>query len=215
MHVEHFMTKDPVACDDTDTAGAVGKLMGDKGVGAVVVLRGGKVAGMVTDRQLACCVLGQDLGPDTPVSEFMTENPARLTMDDTIFTAVDTLRSAGVVRRVPVVNQDDELVGIVSISDIAVVAEKLVDALMLEAKHTALHEAHVLTGGKRVAGALRRPSLTATGGLPEQETRPVLTPATGREAASERTPERRHEAPKGILGQISDALTGKDTGRNQ
>lgn len=209
MHVEHFMTKDPVACDDTDTAGTVGQLMGDKGVGSVVVLRGGKVAGMVTDRQLACCVLGEGLGPDTPVSEFMTENPAKLTLDDTIFTAVDTLRSAGVVRRVPVVNHHDELVGIVSISDIAVVAEKLVDALMLEAKHTALHEAHLLTGGKRVARELRRPSLTTTGGLPEQETRPVLHATTDRGAA-ERTPERRPEAPKGILGQLSSALAGKD-----
>lgn len=213
MHVEHFMTKDPVTCDHEDTAATVGRLMGDKGVGSVVVLRSGKVAGMVTDRQLACCVLGEGLGGDTPVADVMTENPARLTMEDTIFTAVDTLRSAGVVRRVPVVNQNDELVGIVSISDIAVVAEKLVDALMLEAKHTSLHEAHVLTGGKRVVKELRRPS--KAGQLPEQETRTVLTPTTQREggAAGREPPERRREEPRGILGKLLG--TEEDEGRNR
>jgi CBS domain-containing protein len=160
MHVEHFMTKNPVACDANEPVESVARMMRDKGVGSVVVLRNGKVAGIVNDRQLAIGVLGEGLGADTPVEEVMTVDPACVTPEDNVFSVIDTLRSAGVVRRVPVVNASKELIGVVSISDIAVIAKDLVDAVMLDTTHNAMSEAQILTGAKRVVKEMRRPTQT-------------------------------------------------------
>jgi CBS domain-containing protein len=176
MHVEHFMTKNPVACDVNEPVSGVARLMRENGLGSIVVLRAGKVAGLVTDRQLALGILPDELPPDTPVSEVMHANPACLTLEDTIFSAIDTLRSAGVVRRAPVINANRELLGIVSISDIAVVAKDLVEGVLLDETHTAMSEAHVLTGAKRVVKEIRRP--TKGDRLPPgPETRPVTAPS--------------------------------------
>lgn len=170
MHVEHFMTKNPVACEAADPVQKVAGLMREKGVGSVVVLRNGKVTGIVTDRMLTTEVLGQGMDVTTPVEQVMVENPATLSLDDNLFSVVDSMRSARLARRIPVVNANDELVGIVSISDIAVIAKDLMDAVMLEETHHALEEARVLTGGKRIADDMRRP--TKLDRLPpEQESR--------------------------------------------
>lgn len=172
MRIEHVMTKNPVACDVNEPVELVARLMRDKGVGCVVCLRNGRVAGIVTDRQLAVGVLAEGLAADTPVEDVMTPSPATLSPDDLVFAAVDTMRSAGVARRVPVVNAENELIGVVSISDIAVLAKDLLDAVMLEETHHALNEAKILTGGKRVVKDIRRP--TKIDRLPpDQETRAV------------------------------------------
>jgi CBS domain-containing protein len=183
MHVEHFMTKDPVACDVHEPIEGAARLMRDKGVGCVVVLRNGKVAGLVTDRQIAVNAVADGIAPDAPVEEIMTSEPALLTMQDNVFSAIDTMRSAGVVRRLPVVNANRELVGIVSISDVAVIAKDLIDHILLDESHSALQEAHLLTGAKRMVKEIRRP--TKLDRLPEeQETLPVTHPTPGGVGAS-------------------------------
>lgn len=175
MHVEHFMTKDPVACNVNDPVEVVARLMRDKAIGCVVCLRDGRVAGIVTDRQLAIGVLAEGLAPDTPVEDVMTANPATVNLNDNVFSVVDTMRSAGVVRRVPVLNDAQQLVGLVSISDIAVIAQDLIDAVLLENTHNATKEVHVLTGAKRIVKDMRRP--TKTDRLPpDQPTRAVTEP---------------------------------------
>lgn len=185
MHVEHFMTKNPVTCDFDATCQQAARLMRDNGVGCVVVLRNGRVAGIVNDRQLVVDCLAVGGGADVPVSEVMTRDPACVTLNDNLFSVVDTLRSAGVVRRVPVVNADKELLGIVSLSDLAVIAKDLVDAIMLDETHHSLNEAHVMTGGKRVIHSVRRPTKISRR-RPDQQTRvtkratpPGLPPKTG------------------------------------
>jgi CBS domain-containing protein len=158
MHVEHFMTRNPVACDANEPIEGVARLMRERSVGCVVVLRNGKVAGLVTDRQIAINAVATGLKQDRPVGEIMTTDPACLTLDDNVFSALDTMRSAGVVRRVPVVNANRELVGVVSIGDIAVIAKDLIDAVLLDESHSALAEAHLPTGAKRVMKEIRSPT---------------------------------------------------------
>jgi CBS domain-containing protein len=174
--VEEFMTKNPVAVDVDQSVGDVARLMRDKNVGSVVVLRGGKVAGIATDRALLLETVAENRSAaDTRVGDVMTPAPAKLTLEDNIFSAIDTMRSAGVVRRVPVVNAENELLGVVSISDIALIAKDLVDAVMLEETHHAMEEAHILTGAKRMVRKIRRP--TRLERMPaEQEVRPLTSP---------------------------------------
>jgi CBS domain-containing protein len=159
MQVQHFMTTDPVACDITATCGDVARLMRERNVGFVVCLQNNKVAGCVTDRQICIDVVGADLdAPSTPISDVMTQSPARVTPQDNIFAVVDTMRSAGVVNRLPVVNSENELVGVVSLSDIAVIAEDLIQAVLLDTTHRATKEARILTGAKRFIKQMRRPT---------------------------------------------------------
>lgn len=158
MKVESFMTKDPVTIETGTTLESAGGQMRDKGVGCLVVLRDGKVAGLVTDRLLATHGFGGKRSGDTAVEDIMIEHPACLEPGDNIFHAVDAMRGANVARRLPVVNGYNELVGIVSISDVAVIAKDLLDAVMLEETHHSLDEARVLTGGKRMVKKIRRPT---------------------------------------------------------
>lgn len=178
MNVEHFMTKDPIACEFDDSCRDVAKLMRDKGIGAVVVLRNGRVAGIVTDRQLAVKVLAEGKDADSKVREVMTTNPATLTLEDNLFSAIDSLRSAGVVSRLPVVNAENQLIGLVSLSDIALIAKDLIDAVLLDQTHHALEEARVLTGAKRLVDKIRRPTKTDRL-LRKQETIPVTRSSVG------------------------------------
>lgn len=179
MHVEHFMTRNPVACDANEPIREAARLMRDKGVGCVVVLRHGKVAGLVTDRQIAVNAVAEGIGADRPVEDVMTADPACVTLEDNVFSVLDTMRSAGVVRRVPVVNEDKELLGIVSISDVSVIAKDLVDSVLLEESHNALEETRLLTGAKHVVKEIRRP--TKLDRLPpEKPPKPVTRPTDAR-----------------------------------
>lgn len=174
MHVEHFMTKNPVACEVDTPIVDVAAQMRDKGVGSVIVLRNGKVAGIITDRQIVVTAVASGDVSNVKAQDVMTENPATLTLDDNLFSVIDTFRSAGVVRRAPVVNEQKELIGVVSVSDVAVIARDLIDGILLEETHNALEKVHVLTGAKRVVKDIRRP--TKTDRLPpDQEIRPVTT----------------------------------------
>lgn len=158
MRIDELMTRDPVACEATDTAQDVARLMLEKGVGFVVVLDEGRVAGVVTDRDLAVGVMAEGLDADEVLArDLMTQSPARAREDDTLLSVVAKLRGAGVVRRLPVVNAQNELVGVVSLSDLAVVAKELLDAILLEETRHALHEAHVPTGGKELRKLSRSP----------------------------------------------------------
>lgn len=197
LTVEEIMTKNPITCDFETPIQDVARLMRDNRVGSVVVLRDGKVAGMVTDRMITCDGLGAGKDGETPVNECMTEDTARLHKEDNVFAAVDTLRSAGVVRRAPVVNSYDELEGVVSIGDIATVTKRLVDAIMLDETHDATDRTRVRTGAKRLGPILRTP--TKLHKLPPDEETHVTKeptevgtpPKTGRVPNRERmTPER-------------------------
>ncbi len=169
------MTRDPIACETDQSVMEVAELMREKCVGSVVVLQDGKVVGIVTDRQLACEGLTHGNPSQLIIADVMTPHPACVTLKDNVFSVIDTLRSAGVVRRVPVVNADHELLGIVSLSDIAVMAKDLLDAVMLEETHHSLREARIQTGAKDFVKHMRRP--TKDGLLPpEREIKPVTVP---------------------------------------
>lgn len=178
MRVEHFMTKDPVVCDVGDTLRDVAKLMRDKAVGCVIVLERGRLRWLVTDRTLAVEGLAKGHSGNVRIERLLPPrnvHPAAVGVDDNVFAVVDTLRSGGVVRRLPVLTPEGEVVGIVSISDVAVMAKDLLDAVLLDETHNATKRAHVLTGGKRIAKVIRRPTKAQAGRLPpEPPTRRVL-----------------------------------------
>jgi CBS domain-containing protein len=117
--IREIMTADPRTVEPSATLTEAARAMRDDDVGAVLVVDGGTLAGIVTDRDIAVRVVAEGGDPDsTAVSEACTANPVTLSPDQSLDDAVRTMREQD-VRRIPVV-QDGRPVGILSIGDLAV-----------------------------------------------------------------------------------------------
>lgn len=101
------------------TLADVVRVMGEKSVGSVVVVNDDGPERIVSDRDLAFAVLGGEQNPgETRVSEINSGELVTVDAGSGIYDVVETMSEHG-VRRVPV-TEGDELVGIVSLSDIIV-----------------------------------------------------------------------------------------------
>jgi CBS domain-containing protein len=122
MRCSDVMTKDPVCCTPDDTVTQVAKMMKTEDVGSIPVCesRTSKMlAGIVTDRDLVINVLAE--GRDTTktkVDAVMTRNPFVCRPNDDLDDLCETMEQKQ-VRRVPVVDDKGQLVGIVAQADLA------------------------------------------------------------------------------------------------
>jgi CBS domain-containing protein len=120
MICETVMTADPAFCLCTDTVAQAAKLMKSRDVGAIPVLADeGRLVGIITDRDLALNVLGEGRDPwTTPIEEIMTSDPVSCRSDDDLLEAMRAM-SRHQVRRIPVVDDEGGLLGIISLADVA------------------------------------------------------------------------------------------------
>jgi CBS domain-containing protein len=94
------------------------KIMAEIDAGVLPVSDGDRMVGMITDRDIAVRAVARGLGPETPVREVMTSE-VKYAFDDEDLDDVANNMADIKVRRLPVVNRDKRLVGIVSLGDIA------------------------------------------------------------------------------------------------
>lgn len=121
--VRDVMTRNPRVLPPDATVREAARLMRDEDAGIVPVCQDGRILGVVTDRDLAVRFLAEGGDPDrVPVSEIMTGDVQVAMPDDLL---VDAVRVMGEehVRRLPVVDRDDRIVGILSMTDVAREAE--------------------------------------------------------------------------------------------
>ncbi len=98
----------------------VARRMRECRVGCVVVTRGARPIGIVTDRDLALRVVAEGLDPNvTPVSDVVTMDVTTVPRDASIETAVRIMRERG-VRRLPIVAEDGRVTGIVTADDLTI-----------------------------------------------------------------------------------------------
>jgi len=120
MNVSQIMQANVRTCRPDDTLLSVAKLMweGDCGC-APVVGPDGRVVGMITDRDIAMSeyLSGRPLASST-VAEAMSQTVHACRPDDSLYTA-ESLMRANRVRRLPVVDAEERVVGILSLNDIA------------------------------------------------------------------------------------------------
>lgn len=83
-----------------------------------------QLLGVITDRDIAIRAVAEGRGPSTPVSEIMSEGVIWAHEDDSIEEAAEIM-SDNQIRRLPVVNAEQRLVGIVSLGDFAVDASDI------------------------------------------------------------------------------------------
>ncbi len=94
------------------------KMMADKNIGSLVVVEENKPIGLLTDRDIVLRVTAQGKNPSqTLVREVMTPHPVVLKEEMGLFEAIESVKGKG-VRRLPVVDKEGKLVGILTIDDI-------------------------------------------------------------------------------------------------
>jgi CBS domain-containing protein len=113
--VHRHMSDDLLTVDPAAPIVAVAQRMADRNVGAVLVIEDGRLAGIMTERDIMRAV-ARGLGDGAVVGECMTADPETIAPDDTIEHAA-VLMIHGGYRHLPVVDGGD-VVGVLSIRDL-------------------------------------------------------------------------------------------------
>jgi CBS domain-containing protein len=108
-----------VLCVDVSTkVGEAVQCMQKNKIGSVVVTKNGKLEGIITERDILMKVIGLiDDWKNTSVSEIMTPNPQCLMPQDEIAYVLNNMHVGG-YRHVPIVNEDDVPISMISIKDV-------------------------------------------------------------------------------------------------
>lgn len=122
MKSNEVMTKDPSCCVATDTVFDAAQLMKSENVGSIPVVDNNdtrKLEGIVTDRDLALKVVAGGLDPkNANVGDVMTTGVVTCRPDAHVDTVIELMEEHQ-IRRIPIVDENDRLVGIISQADIA------------------------------------------------------------------------------------------------
>ena len=116
------MTKDPVCCLANDSVEKAAQILKRENIGAVPVIeteQSGRLVGIVTDRDLALKVIAAGLDPKTTnVNTVMTHEVVTCRPDDDVQNALNAM-AGHQLRRIPVVDDENRIVGIISHADVA------------------------------------------------------------------------------------------------
>jgi CBS domain-containing protein len=118
MKVSEVMTRDVQTIRPDQPVQEAANFMLNADAGSIPVTDGDRLIGMITDRDIAVRGIAKGYGPDTPVRELMTDDLVIVRVDDTIEDAASKMSEAQ-VRRLPVIDQDERLCGIVSLGDLS------------------------------------------------------------------------------------------------
>jgi CBS domain-containing protein len=119
MKVREAMTRDVRLVKPEQTIRDAAKLMAEIDVGALPVEENDRLVGMITDRDIAVRAVADGKGPDTPVRDVMSKDIKYAYEDQSIEEVTQNMGDLR-VRRLPVLNRDKRLVGILSLGDLAV-----------------------------------------------------------------------------------------------
>lgn len=124
MQIRDLMTRNVQTISPGDTIREAARMMDGLNVGSLPVCDGEKLVGMVTDRDITIRATSAGRAPDDcKVDEVMTTD-VRWCYEDDAVSDVARLMGNVQIRRVPVLDADDRLVGIVALGDIATEAKE-------------------------------------------------------------------------------------------
>jgi CBS domain-containing protein len=123
MKVSEVMTQDVCLCSPEDTIENAAHTMADMDIGILPIGKDDKLVGMVTDRDIAIRAVGEGKSPSTRIGEVMSKEVLYCFEDDDVEDILNNMSQIQ-VRRLPVLDRDKRLIGIVSISDLASTASK-------------------------------------------------------------------------------------------
>ena len=122
MKIKEVMSQNPVCCLASDSAQSVARMMCERNIGSIPVVsdqQSKQLLGMITDRDLCCAVIAGGLDPKTtPIQKFITTKLITCRDGENIDNCEKVMQEHQ-VRRVPVVDGQNHVIGIVSQADLA------------------------------------------------------------------------------------------------
>jgi CBS domain-containing protein len=118
MKVSEVMTPNVQTVGPDQPVREAASFMLSADAGSIPVTEGDRLIGMITDRDIAVRGIARGYGPDTPVRELMTDDLVVVRIDDDVEEAAEKMSDAQ-VRRLPVIDEQEQLCGIVSLGDLS------------------------------------------------------------------------------------------------
>jgi len=122
VKIKEVMSQNPVCCLASDSAQSVARMMCERNIGSIPVVsdqQSKQLLGMITDRDLCCAVIAGGLDPKTtPIQKFITTKLITCRDGEDIDNCEKVMQEHQ-VRRVPVVDGQNHVIGIVSQADLA------------------------------------------------------------------------------------------------
>ncbi|GAB7095342.1 hypothetical protein JCM30237_24950 [Halolamina litorea] len=129
MPIQDLVRTDVMTAHRDQSAGNLATVMKEENVGSVVIENDGEPVGIVTDRDLVMGVLEPRGDPSAVTAgDIMTETPVTVDLDTGVFDAIRTLHDSS-VRRLPVVDGDGAVAGIITLDDLVVMLADELDEL--------------------------------------------------------------------------------------
>lgn len=119
MKVSEAMTRDVRIANPDETLQQTARVLADIDSGAMPVGENDRLVGMITDRDIAIRGVAHGKGPDAKVRDVMTAD-IKYCFDDQEMDDVERSMSDQQVRRMPVLNREKRLVGILSLGDFSI-----------------------------------------------------------------------------------------------
>jgi len=116
--VQDAMTSTPTAITPDTTVQEAARLMKMEDVGSLPIVEDGRLTCVITDRDLAIRGVAEGLGADTPVRELASKDVVTIDPQQSLEEAA-RLMAEHQVRRLPVVEEDGNLVGMLAQADVA------------------------------------------------------------------------------------------------
>ena len=134
MRVGEFCNRDVVIINSDESVKVAAELMRKHHVGDLVVLEDQKIKlvpiGIITDRDLVVEVMAPGISTESlAVRDILTEPLAYISEENSLYDALELMNTKK-VRRLPVVNQDTKLVGIITIDDIIEILSEMMGQLV-------------------------------------------------------------------------------------
>ena len=124
--IAEVMTTDVEVVRPEETLRDAARAMADLDVGSLPVCNGRKLIGMITDRDITIRAVAEGKSVETPVQDIMTDDVVWCSDSDSVDDVLQQMSDAQ-IRRIPVIDADRQLVGIVALGDIALEEEDDVD----------------------------------------------------------------------------------------
>lgn len=158
MKLSNMFTRGVVTVTPEAPLAVVAAKMRGCNVGAVLVEENKRPVGIITDRDLALALGASGVPTQTPVREVMTRHVLAIPDSSDVFAATKLMRESH-VRRLPVVDDDDRLIGMVTLDDLLFYlgreVHNLAESVRLELYDQQAAkpgvEANLRAGGKRIA----------------------------------------------------------------
>jgi CBS domain-containing protein len=132
MSIKDAMTSNPCSIDADKPVSYAAKMMRDEDVGLAPIVEGDKLVGTLTDRDIATRVVAEGRDPEsTTAGEVASRDVVTIEPEGNLDEAL-RLMAQHQVRRLPVVENDGRLVGVVAQADVAQHAEPSQTGRMVE-----------------------------------------------------------------------------------